>query len=446
MQVHEIKISASLPPLSEWLDPAYTSEGDLILRRAAGEKANDPRNWREDFPAYDYEIPELVAIKQRLNETKRRQDEVNSDPHSAKLFARIVAAGRKLEDLRGPRGILAREYGAEIVTNAWLKMYEAMSLLEPVVLRAAKRKDHTLRTFHFAEAPGNFILAINHWLASAGVGARWDWRAETYRDVTQRHGPRDTYYLSDQYGLIAGYPNNWLFGADGDGDITSPANIRTFRQQHPQCDFVTSDVKYMPPSMDYDEEERINLPVHLGHTLCAVNTLRKDGCALLKELTLFEAPSLCRVMLMLNSFNRVCVVKPESSREANSEIYVFGSGFRDNLSTLQSERLFKILSYIRPLGSAQGSPALFRREHIPDVLVKRMTEIGTVLADHQIRGIERNLRLYETYKSASDPVAAVRADCAKAKAAAAAAWIARVGIKPLPEEVRMMRGKKRNPQ
>lgn len=478
MMIFELKFEAPLPPLSEWLDPQYKSEGDAILKKALGEESNDPANWKSDFPEYNYAIPELMKIKDNLNEHKRKLDAINL--RDMQLFERIVSACRPLEDLRGPRGILAQKYGAEVVTNAWLKMYESMSFLEPVVTRVSKR-DNTLRTFHFAEAPGNFILAMNHWLCSnfpaktrggtkdypvriyehdaikyelygnksrsnknhgykpvtggfsKGKSVKWDWRAETYRDVYSRN----TYYLSDQYGLIARYPRNWIFGADGDGDITSPANILSFSQEFP-CDIVTSDVKYMPPSMDYDEEERINLPVHLGHVLCAATTLNTGGSALLKELTLLEAPSLCRLMLMLHCFKQVRVIKPETSRAANSEIYVLGTGFKEGFSSLQLNRLLTILSYIRSLGTAEGSPAIFRREHIPDVLVKWAVAVGGALAEHQIKGIERNLRLYETYKSHKDPVAAARSDCAKARAEAAKKWLDRINIKPLPPEARMM--------
>ena len=390
---------------------------------------------------YVYQYPEMISLKHELNSVKQKLDPIHVDPASAKKYATIANLVRSHDDLRGPSGILAKDYGAEIVTNAWLKMFELMNFAHSLLDKLQKSKTKkTFNSLHVAEAPGNFLLSINHKLRTEYPSVEWNWLASSFRDL---YSEGNVHYLEDQYGLISAFPNNWIFGADGDGDITSVANIRSFAQslQDGECQLVTSDVKYVPIDVNFDEEENINIPVHLGHLLIALTSLSKGGIMILKEFTLFEAPSISMVYLMTQCFNNVRIVKPETSRPANSEIYIVGIDYKKNLNLLQIEALLDIMKYIRPLNTEAGSPAIFRKNDIPQTFVDKIVRIQSALVRSQIKQIERNLALFEKYTQEEyrGNDRQIKKDLGPLREATAKEWIEKTGIRVLNREHWMMK-------
>jgi cap2 methyltransferase len=380
-----------------------------------------------DNEKYTYHYEELYEIKKKLNDAKHNLDKITNK----KKYDSIVDLIRPQDELRGRSGILVTEYNAEIVTNAWLKMFELMIFVE------IKNKKFT--TFHVAEAPGNFLLAINHKINTENSDIEWEWLASSYRELFNKS---ENNYLIDQYHLIRKFQDNWIFGADGDGDITSPDNIVSFSQiirtkfGH-KVDLFTSDVKYVPVDVNFDEEERINLPVHLGHLLCALVTLNPGGVMILKEFTLLEASSVCMLYIMAYCFEKLHIVKPETSRPANSEIYIVGTGYKDNLTEQELQKLLNIMEYIRFMNTDCGSPAIFTKDSIPTKFIDEIVEVQSSLAAHQISGLEQNLALFEKYKNSSP--ATIRNDLISIRQKVAYEWIKKMKVKKLDDINKMLK-------
>lgn len=429
IKVSELKKSR-LPLLHRWLHPKYFGFGDLITRIASSQTRSgvtDPRRWKTDFPMYRYGWTELQSLKTRLNTCKRQLD----DLQTSKRYAIITDLVRIHDDLRGPTGLVVQRYGGEIVTNAWLKMYELCKYIAPLVSRLKN-----FNTFHIAEAPGNFMLAINHFL-SQYPQKEWSWHANTYRSSSfESKGEEDT-YLSDQYGLIAQYSSKWLWGADGNGDITSEANIKSFKVRLPSpIHLITSDVKYVPEVVNFDEEENINIPVHFGHTLTTLMTLAKGGTAILKEFTFFEAQSISLLWLLVYCFKDVKIVKPITSRPANSEVYLVCTEYKQPLSESEIVRLFDIMRYIRSMNTEDGSPTIFLQDDIPTSFVQRVINIMTELVEKQCEEINRNLALYEEFKTT--PISQIKSTVKLNRESAALEWCACVSMVELDPTKKMM--------
>jgi hypothetical protein len=433
---------------------AYTGSGDLLVLRGVKSKVLDPKNWKKDFPEYSYQYPELRKIKDALNKTKHTMDEFRRTPKDDQYFSRFTDTVRPHDPLRGRNGILAAEFGAEIVTNAYLKMYETMMFIDPGLEKLAKKReedDRIFRTLHIAEAPGNFMLAINHYLKTNYPILKWEWMASSWRNINNPVRGADpstinTHYLEDQYGLIAQHKDRWIFGADGDGDITSPANLRAFKQEVDKryggtLNFMTSDVKYVPMNVNFDEEENINKPVHMGHLLCALMSLSAGGNMMLKEFTIFESSSVALLYLAASCFDQLLIIKPETSRPANSEIYILGLGYHP-LSPIDIERLLEIMNYIRPLNNEHGSPAILRKKDIPEEFIEQIIKISDKLAKSQIEQLEKNVSLYKKYKLT--PLNKVREDFYKTGEKASREWIDKMKFKPLREEDKIAKEQTQN--
>jgi cap2 methyltransferase len=420
--------TGGLPLMHRWLHPKYFGFGDLITRIASKQSSGitDPRNWKKDFPMYRYGWTELLELKTRLNACKRQLDPYQD----SKRYSLVTDMIRLHDDLRGPSGLVVRKFGGEIVTNAWLKMYELCKFLTPLLPTGKRNK--RINSFHIAEAPGNFMLAINHFFSQYDR-IEWSWHANTYRT----DGDAST-YLSDQYGLISAYSDRWLWGADGNGDITSEANIRSFRRSlRDPIMFITSDVKYVPEVVSFDEEENINVPVHFGHTLTSLALLEKGGIAILKEFTFFEAQSISLLWILTHCFKDVSIVKPITSRPANSEVYLVCTGYKKNLTDTEMARLFDILRYIRSMNTEDGSPAIFLQDDIPTAFVNRVVNIMTELVDEQCNQINRNLELFKAYNGM--PMEEIKSEFSSSRHAAATSWLDMVHMVELSSTKKMMK-------
>ncbi|VDP11960.1 unnamed protein product [Soboliphyme baturini] len=125
-------------------------------------------------------------------------------------------------------------------------------------------------------------------------------------------------------------------GVDGNGDITSSANLRAFRQfvmtataGHNGVSLVTADGGFSVEGKE-NLQEILSRRLYICQACCALSILRPNGnfvCKLFDTLTAFSVGLL---YLLWRSFDRVCLHKPKTSRPANSEKYVVCIGYRDN--------------------------------------------------------------------------------------------------------------------
>lgn len=454
----------NLPRLDQWLRPEYPSIGDGLTYAEINRQAdilnlpepilvNLPRNARKEFPNYFYEYPSLMELKATMNKTKAQLDPLQREWRQFKDFQRIY---RSYDLLRGERGMLVREYGAEIVTNAWMKMYELARHINPVWEQAMKSRTRTqnarITTLHLAEAPGNFIVALNHYLQMEHRRLSWDWLANSYRDPLVRPVTEAKVksvsggasgYFTDSYGLMSKYPDRWLYGSDCDGDITSANNIRSLQATmavrgwtNARADLVTSDVKYVPPGAPiYDDEEIINRAVQTGHLAATWASLRIGGTAVLKEFSHLESSSVAQLYLAALTFDEVEVCKPLTSKGPNSETYLVLRGFR-GVTEEQQQALLDYLTYIRFMNytKAVGCPAILPKAWIPAKFVAKVEEMQTAIIDEQVNEMKQMLNAYDKYKRGTFDVAAYE----KASLKMCHEWIKSVEIKPLPKELQIL--------
>lgn len=458
------------PSMDRWINPQYGGVGDGWLVSGINQRANElhikpipvsmPMNAKTDFPEYFWEVDELQRLKSTLNKAKNLLTPIQQN--DSVRFHRFQREYRGYDLLKGDRGILVREYGAEVVTNAWLKMYELARFLDPTWARIEKTKtrEHAARlnTLMIAEAPGNFIVAMNHYLQMEHRTIHWDWLANSYRDPIivrkkESDSNRDkhsrthteTGYLGDKYGLIAAFPDRWVYGPDCDGDITSVNNIRGFQASMAtrgwsdgRADLVTSDVKYVPDPPNYDEEELTNRAVQAGHFIASLACLKPKGTAILKEFGHLEGSSVAQLYLAGFYFQSVRVVKPLTSKGPNSETYILLEGFK-GISDEQLQRCYNYLTYIRFMNYSQvnGCPAMLQLAHIPSKFVKRVVEMQTTLVEEQIQELKQMLAAYEEFKRGNfDQATAVKASDKLVKD-----WIKSTGVKVLPKELHIMRSR-----
>ena len=437
MSIVEYKvIKNKLPSVSNWLTPNYKTQGytyqDKLIEELKIGGYENPTNWKVDHSEYNWVLDQFIELRNGLINTLKILDEINDVPELNKLYHDASDKARPYYLLKGQHGILIQEYGAEVVSNAWLKMYEMGKYLEKIFTNMNKkqRSSTIFKSFHIAEAPGNFMLAINHWLYNHHPEIKWEWTANSYRELYDS----SSNYLVDTYGLIKTYPEQWNWGVDGDGDITSSNNIRSFGLDD-KSQLATGDVKYVPYKMDYSKEENINIPVVFGQFLSSLWVLKKDGILINKMFTIYEPATICMIYIGTCVFEEFQIVKPATSRPANTEIYIIGTGYKDNLTVLEKNMLLIYMEYIRNLNTGVDVPPLFKLEDLDEEFIRNIYDISNSLYTTQIENFNEVMRLYEEIQKSD--ITSVLHRLEKPYEQRAREWIASVGIGELPNHLHM---------
>ena len=237
--------------------------------------------------------------------------------------------------------MLGKQYKAEMVTNAWIKMYEMLNMFPNLFPSDAKEQIEyveyvdslprsTIKTFHLCEAPGAFISALNHFLSNRNQ--ELNWYAQTLRPTSETIGSDAA--LEDHFGLIASYPKRWLFGdpkIDDSGDITHSKIIKYYASNSllRDIDFMTADAGLQCDPSELNEQEAYLGKINMGQIICILACLPPGKSAIFKTfLPMSEPLTISMIYLVTHLFSSVTMVKPSTSHNTNSEIYVVMQGYK----------------------------------------------------------------------------------------------------------------------
>lgn len=156
------------------------------------------------------------ALTQRLD--AKQLDRVKRDVrHVSEGFARGVSDFVNKE--------LWRTGSSKKVSNGFCKLWEIYMSVPELV----PPKD-TVRVFHIAEMPGQWINATMNYLQLRTVAKDYEWRAMS---LNPNHPLNVRKYgkgiFRDDYNMVRTFPDRWTYGEDGTGDFTVPSNIRWYR-------------------------------------------------------------------------------------------------------------------------------------------------------------------------------------------------------------------------
>ena len=237
-------------------------------------------------------------------------------------------------------------------------------------------------SFHLAEGPGGFIEAMAY----------------------MRKNPLDTYYgmtlLDDSNQNVPGWRKSKYFlnnnpnviietGSEGDGDLTNPENLRyCYDKYNGKMDLITADGGF-DFSFQYPQQEQISTKLIICQIGFAVAMQKPGGTFILKVYDTFTRISLDLLFLLANLYEQVSIVKPNTSRFANSEKYVVCKGFRNNNTLDIVKQFYKILQIQEPL---IGS--LFTFE-LPYLFTNKIEEYNAILGQQQIDTIVSTLYLID---------------------------------------------------
>ena len=235
----------------------------------------------------------------------------------------------------------------------------------------------TMVSFHLAEGPGGFIEALSNY----------------------RKNPKDTYYgmtLMEDKDDIPKWKKKEIYlnihkniqleyGADHTGNLYHKSNIEYVydRYKH-SIDFVTGDGGF-DYSMDFNKQEENSLNLIFSQILVAMCIQKKGGSFVLKLFDTFSSLSVELIYLLNYLYEEIYIIKPLTSRPANSEKYIICLRFRmvQNIDDI----IHKMLEHYvedKPITSVL-------KNEIPLIFLDKLRDINSITGQTQIEHIQNVL-------------------------------------------------------
>jgi 23S rRNA U2552 (ribose-2'-O)-methylase RlmE/FtsJ len=221
-----------------------------------------------------------------------------------------------------------------VLSRAYYKFLEII-----INLNLHKIFKSKIQTLHLAEGPGGFIQA-------------WD-------DMRLKIGFQDNIYgitLKDNKskGIKGWYYNRAIFkkkeiivdsGEDGTGDLFKQINITSIiRKYKNSASIITGDGGF-DFSTDFLGQEANALPLLFIQSYLAIHCQKENGFFILKVFDILNVPTIQLIEFISKSYSEFFIIKPNTSRCANSEKYIVFVGYKnlDRNLTIKWNNLLKMM-------------------------------------------------------------------------------------------------------
>jgi hypothetical protein len=241
---------------------------------------------------------------------------------------------------------------------------------------------------HICEIPGNFIAATNHYFRQHNKTDSFTWFGNSLnpnsKDVFEKYGE----VFDDSYGYVKKYPDNWLWGPSGTGDITDIENIKYFEKNITSVDFFTSDCgqECVTKKDMLEQEKKLSILTICQFFICLL-TLKEGGNGVFKVfLPLAEDNSISYVKFLSNYFEELIFVKQAAGSPGSSEIYIIAKNKTKQLESAMSDMIY---DHIKTFNN-QPLPVL-----INNSFKTKLYGILKKLVDGQINYLHRSFYYYD---------------------------------------------------
>ena len=269
------------------------------------------------------------------------------------------------------------------LSRSYFKMIELWDLLG---LKATA-------TAHSAEGPGGFLEAIQD-RVMAGNGQN----AIPMIAMTLKSTERTVPGWRKSHSFLQSYPEVHItYGADGTGNLYSLANqdaFATTATEHlkPKACVYTADGGF-DFSADFNGQENTVQRLLIAEALAGLTTLKIGGTMILKLFDMKSRSTLEFIWVLSSCFERTALIKPHTSRPANSERYWVGSGLRAVIPAW----IIQLFRTLTATDAQAGWDHLFAKQ--PDYPVAWITQIQAFQEQvelHQYNKIQLTLSLIRT--------------------------------------------------
>ena len=245
-----------------------------------------------------------------------------------------------------------------IFSRAYFKLWEILAELK--LLDQFQNK--AIRIANLAEGPGGFIHALLDYRNQQNAS---QWKHDEYHSITLKKTPQlsgvqdwDNINASAYFNLIKkqGYNVNLSYGT-GTGNLLDLNNITHFTTidlKNQKCQLITADGGIeLETDDEYSVQELANAKLFFAEILIALTLQEKNGTFIIKIYDIYYDLTLQMITLLSIYYDSLTIIKPRTSRPANSEKYIVCTGFNsiDSNQLLQLYQLFEKWLSLEPNSS-----------------------------------------------------------------------------------------------
>jgi len=271
------------------------------------------------------------------------------------------------------------------LSRSYFKMVELCNLFYLIPCTSEQ-----IKTFHLAEGPGGFIEAI------ARLRLQESKVDDTYYGMTLLDDKNDTNIPSwkKSSDFLKEFENNVVLenGEDGTGNILNLKNFEYISQKYASSmDIVTADGGF-DFSMDFNQQEIMIGKLLFAQISFALCLQKKGGCFVLKIFDCFMQHTVDLLEILSSFYEKTYMVKPQTSRYANSEKYIVCVGFLH-------DKCYSFYSYLHNCFKAMCSSELhclrFLKSQTNYGFLQKLEEYNAIFGQKQIQNIQYTFSLMD---------------------------------------------------
>jgi 23S rRNA U2552 (ribose-2'-O)-methylase RlmE/FtsJ len=266
------------------------------------------------------------------------------------------------------------------LSRSYFKMIELINTFN------LQYNETSIKTFHLAEGPGGFIEAF----------------------VDTRNNPNDLYIgmtLLDENNdvnvpawkksqiFLSKNPNVFIeTGADNTGNILSIENLMYCKEKYgSSMNVITADGGF-DFSIDFNNQENAISKLLFAQMTYAVSMQKKKGTFILKIFDCYIEHSVDILYILSSFYDKVYIIKPQTSRYANSEKYLVCTGFLFDTN----EHFFPfLLNAFEKMIQTSNNIHRFLTIPISYYFTTKVEEYNAIFGQQQIENIHYTISLIE---------------------------------------------------
>lgn len=322
----------------------------------------------------------------------------NSNLTKSNLYDTLMIYKSKIDNITEPHlwdkaKKLGNDYELIYLPNRKNK-YDSIAIHQPLS-RSYFKLWEIIKDFHLinkkikynilclAEGPGGFIEAIINYRKKLNM-------VDDITAITLKSSNKDIPGWKKANKFLMNNSNiKVTYGKDNTGDLYKIENIIYLknRLKH-SIDFITADGGF-DFSVNFNKQEELSYKIIFCEIVTALSTQKKGGCFVCKIFDSYTPITIKFLYILYNSYEKVYITKPFTSRPANSEKYIVCEDFK----SIDNSMINLLLYYIKYWSyySKNNYKNFLSFIELPYTFVKKINIFNNILTTKQIGNIEKTL-------------------------------------------------------
>ena len=241
-------------------------------------------------------------------------------------------------------------------------------------------RDGPIETFHLAEGPGGFIEAIAFMRKN---------ESDKYHGMTLINEDPNVPGWKKSKNFLDTHKNVEIeYGPSNTGDLLDVENLKyCYSKYKNTMNIITADGGF-DFSIDFNKQEILATNLLFAQVTFAIAMQKTGGHFILKIFDIFTKTTVDIIYLLSSLYKKVYIVKPNTSRVANSEKYIVCKGFNGEHSKLMKN----IISQYHKLKENDYITSIIE-SNIDLYYLNKLEEYNAIFGQQQIENISSTLNL-----------------------------------------------------